>query len=121
MTHIPPLKHFSLTEFQCPCCGLMLMDPYFLKKLDLARDYAGVPFVITSGFRCKRHNEAVGGKPDSAHLKGKAADIACTSSHRRWLIVRSLIQAKFSRIGIGHDFIHVDDDPDKVKGVIWLY
>lgn len=33
------------------------------------------PVTITSGFRCKKLNELVGGAPNSKHLKGEAADI----------------------------------------------
>ncbi len=35
------------------------------------------PIIITSGFRCKEVNEAVGGSPKSNHLLGCAADIRC--------------------------------------------
>ncbi len=35
------------------------------------------PIIITSGFRCKEVNEAVGGSPQSNHLAGCAADIRC--------------------------------------------
>ena len=36
----------------------------------------GVPVVITSGTRCRRHNAAVGGVYNSLHLTGSAADIS---------------------------------------------
>ena len=51
------------------------MDKNFLQKLDRARDVAGVPFIITSAYRCEQHNKNVGGKPNSAHLRGYAVDI----------------------------------------------
>ncbi len=35
------------------------------------------PIIITSAFRCKAVNEAVGGSPKSNHLLGCAADIRC--------------------------------------------
>ncbi len=35
------------------------------------------PIIITSAFRCKEVNEAVGGSPKSNHLLGCAADIRC--------------------------------------------
>ena len=31
------------------------------------------------------------------------------------------MEAGFSRFGIGHNFIHVDIDEDKIQGVIWTY
>lgn len=45
--------------------------------LQPARDIVGFPMTITSGFRCEKLNEAVGGKKSSQHMKGEAADIQC--------------------------------------------
>ena len=38
------------------------------------RDYLGKPIIITSGFRNPELNKLVGGKANSQHLEGKAAD-----------------------------------------------
>jgi uncharacterized protein YcbK (DUF882 family) len=97
------------------------MEPNFLERLDRARELAGVPFVITSGYRCRRHNAAVDGVEDSAHCWGVAADIKATSGHRRYAILFALIGAGFTRIGVGKDFIHCDYDEDKPQRVVWLY
>jgi uncharacterized protein YcbK (DUF882 family) len=35
------------------------------------------PLILSSGFRCKTHNQRVGGRPRSFHLRGMAADILC--------------------------------------------
>lgn len=43
--------------------------------LEPARKLCGFPFVITSGYRCKRLNKLVGGAPNSYHTMGMAADI----------------------------------------------
>ncbi len=115
------LKHFKISEFKCPCCGEVNMDMNFLLMLDAARENAGIPFKITSGFRCKKHNKEVGGKSDSAHLTGHAADIFTHSSSDRFKIVKALLGVGFRRIGIAHNFIHVDNDSSKHWGVIWLY
>ena len=112
---------FSRDEFNCPCCGMNGMQDSFLGKLDIARGEAGVPFVITSGYRCVTHNKAVGGKITSSHMDGWAADIEAKSSRQRYRIIRGLIKAKINRIGIGKTFIHADDDPDKDPEVVWLY
>lgn len=45
--------------------------------LQPARDIVGFPMTITSGFRCEKLNEAVGGKKSSQHMKCEAADIQC--------------------------------------------
>ncbi len=115
------LKHFTLKEFRCPCCHKVNMNEEFLKKLDKARDLAGVLFIITSGYRCPKHNKEVGGKPDSAHIKGLAADIECFRSRNRFKIIESLLRVGFTRIGVGKNFIHVDMDSSKPQRVIWTY
>ena len=97
------------------------MDSLFLFELDLARDSASIPFKINSGYRCKKHNKAIGGVGSSAHCKGKAADIATNNSRERYKIIDTLLRVHFTRIGIGNNFVHVDSDPDKQKDVIWTY
>ena len=73
------MKYFTLDEFDCPSLpnSGKNMDSSFLAKLEKAREIAGIPFKITSGYRTKTHNEEVGGVPNSSHLIGVAADIAC--------------------------------------------
>lgn len=96
------------------------LDKYLCELLDNAREYAGVPFVITSGLRSKEQNEAVGGVHDSAHLKGLAVDLACHSSDFRYKIVGALLQAGFSRIGIAKDHIHCDIDHTKPQNCLFI-
>jgi len=115
------LNYFKLSEFDCPYCGQNKMHKSFLKRLDLARKIAGVPFVITSGYRCPKRNKEVGGKFNSSHLIGVAADIKCETSYMRSRIIYGLMKAGFIRIGIGRNFIHADDDVAKAQEVMWLY
>lgn len=118
------MKYFSLDEFDCPSLPLSgkEMQPSFLEMLEKARDYAGIPFVITSGYRTKFHNDSLPNSvPDSAHTKGYAVDIAIKGSLQRYTILQALLRAGFSRIGIAKTFIHVDSDPDKSPQVIWTY
>lgn len=49
-----------------------------LSALNQFRSVYGKPMRITSGFREPAHNQAVGGRPKSAHLTCQAADIADT-------------------------------------------
>ena len=61
------MKYFTLDEFDCPShegSGVN-MDSSFLAKLEEAREIAGIPFRITSGYRTKEHNTYVGGVPNS--------------------------------------------------------
>jgi len=115
------LRYFKLSEFECPCCGENEIKTEFVERLDRARALADVPFRINSGYRCKEHNKAVGGKPSSSHLIGWASDIACLTSSARLKIVRALLDVGFDRIGVAKSFIHVDADPTKAPGVMWTY
>ena len=114
-------EYFKPAEFECKCCNEVVLDDGFMQMLDLARSIAEVPFTITSGYRCQAHNKAVGSKPTSSHPLGLAVDIKASGSRHRFTIVSALLDAGFSRIGIGSDFIHVDNDQDKTGFVIWLY
>ena len=113
-------KYFKLDDFKCKCCGENKIGDKFVSWLDAAREEAGVPFVVLSGYRCKNHNKSVDGRSDSAHLYGVAADIKANSSHTRYRIVRSLLSVGFQRIGIYPTFIHVDMDMAKPQKVAWL-
>ena len=116
------MSHFKLSEFTCKCgCGKNNISLLLVNMLDNARELAGIPFHITSGCRCEKHNKAVGGEPDSAHLDGLAADITANASQTRFRVVDALLQAGFNRIGIGDTFIHCDIDSSKALEVIWLY
>ena len=115
------MKHFKIEEFKCPCCGEVHMNQEFLDKLDKARGIADTPFIITSGYRCEKHNAEVGGHKRSAHLRGYASDIKTIGSMDRYVILSALQKVGFNRFGIGRDFIHVDMDPELVSDVIWTY
>jgi hypothetical protein len=94
------------------------MDDDFLRSIDFARDCAGVPFRINSGYRCPKHNREVG-STSLNHVSGKAADISCTTGPVRMKIIAGLIQAGFHRIGIAKTFVHADS-MDEVES-LWLY
>ena len=48
---------------------------YTMERLDEIREKYGKPIIITSGYRCSELNKKVGGKSNSFHLKGLAADL----------------------------------------------
>lgn len=45
--------------------------------LEQVRALLGHPIVISSGFRCRELNKAIGGSKTSAHMTGRAADFTC--------------------------------------------
>jgi len=115
------VKYFKKIEFVCPCCGRCEMDKELIWKLDLLRELIGKPLIIESGFRCEKHNKEIGGADNSAHLRGKAADIRCTNSLLRYKILKYAFYIGFPRIGIAKKFIHVDIDRSLPHPRIWLY
>lgn len=115
------MDHFSREEFACRCgCGLNLLQDSLSVRIDAARGYAGMPFVVNSGTRCPKYNRAVGGSPDSAHLTGHAADIRGVTSRERFAIVKALVEAGFTRIGVYPWGVHCDTDPTKDPEVMWV-
>lgn len=74
-------EHFRSSEMDCHCqsreCTVTYVDTDLIDALELLREKVGAPIVVTSGYRCSSHNRAVGGKPGSVHMTGKAADVLC--------------------------------------------
>ena len=121
-------EYFTSKEFDCRCeqeyCPARQLIPHsnLIRCLDQLRAVLGRPVVITSGIRCPEWNFRQGGKPDSAHLSGMAADLSCSGSDRRWQMLKVILeQDLFVRVGVGDMFIHVDVDPDKPQRVAWVY
>jgi len=106
----------------CRCgCGFFVPNDTLIKRLTAARIIAGVPFIINRGCSCKTHNKKEGGSDTSGHLKGEAVDIKVIDSRSRFKIVQALLNAGFTRIGIGKDFIHADITETKSTQVVWVY
>lgn len=117
------MKHFRENEFKMD--GEIVygkMDPVTLAMLEEAREKAGISFVITSSYRSPEYNAKIGGKPNSAHLRGRAVDIAIGDGNQRYIIVKALLEAGFQRIGIAKTFIHADNDTQNLPApVVWVY
>jgi len=117
------IKFFKPEEFDDPTekGSGSKMNIEFVKLLDLIRGDCDFPFEINSGYRTPEHNEQVGGKFDSAHTKGVAADISCNDSVERFAILKAAFNRGVKRIGIGSNFVHLDMSFDLPQGVSWLY
>lgn len=118
------LTHFRWSDFDSPGepGSGSNMQISTLELLEKARGLAGIPFIVTSGFRSEAHNaELEHSVQGSAHTKGHAIDVSCRTSQQRYKIVKALFEVGFNRIGIGKTFIHFDNDPDKPANCIWVY
>lgn len=106
------VKHFQKKEFICKCgCNTHFeMDYQLISALDWLRWLMGVPFIVTSGFRCPEHNRRVGGANKSFHLTGQATDITVHRKSLLPLIYRvAIVSGKFNGIGIKEGaFMHFD-------------
>lgn len=114
--------HFNSNEFQCHCKEQhdnMIMTA-LVDKLEEIRSLIGnKPIKINSGFRCNNHNKVVGGKENSYHKKGYAADIIVSGLSLSDL-EKAVEKAGFVKTWhnhpkdapgwyyIGNDFIHID-------------
>jgi uncharacterized protein YcbK (DUF882 family) len=103
--------HFSRNEFECRCCGRLVVNHKLLDGLEALRKLAGVPVVVNAGYRCRQHNQEVGGVPNSEHTRGLAADIRLPGLSLQRMYELALEVPQFARGGIGAydgDFLHVD-------------
>ena len=119
-------SYFQDSEFHCRC-GRPTCDapraphPELLTRLNIMRALYGAPLVVTSGNRCRFWNTHEGGKKNSEHLTGEAADVQCTNSVDRWLMDEAARQAGFDRLGLGKDFLHVGVSRELPQKVLWHY
>ena len=96
------------------------LDPNLCNMLSIARGKANVPFVITCGLRTPEQNAALcESVSDSAHLTGHGVDFACADSPTRFAMLKGLLDAGFTRIGVYSAHLHADNDTTKPQGVIW--
>lgn len=89
-------------------------------KLDRAREFYGFQINLTCGYRDPEHNARVGGKPDSAHLAGKAADMKAPSDpFMREKLAWALGAAGFKRVESAPKHFHADTDDSKPTPCFW--
>jgi uncharacterized protein YcbK (DUF882 family) len=119
-------EFFSDKELACKCCGEVVMQDEFMQKLNLLRAEYAKPMIVTSGYRCEKHNREIGG--GAAHPRGQAVDVRVNGSDA-WFLVRLALNLGFAGIGInipngkgGDGFIHLDTCADLGgRPRIWTY
>lgn len=118
------MNYFTDAEIACKHCGAINLADGFMDKLNTLRASVGHAMGINSMCRCKVHNTAIGGKPDSFHLTSHdwgccAADVSMVNwdSQKRWNFISKAMLAGWS-IGINFQkqFIHIDRRTDYNTG-----
>ena len=113
------MKYFKLQEFKCRCCGQLPqpenIEALVINVLDPAREALGRPIYVSSGYRCPKHNTAVGGVTNSQHMRCEAADISVEGSGMRvegqqelMKLARIIVtQGRFAQLILYPTFLHV--------------
>ena len=121
--------YFKEDEFKCKCCGQLpkLCPPDGLVDILIEiREHFDKPVRINSGYRCPKHNKAVGGAPKSRHVVGDAVDISVqdvpTADVYNWVLEtygsRPLGIAKKLNKDPYKGFVHIDTRGVKAR---WAY
>lgn len=107
-----------MSEFRCKSgasMGTLVVENIkeLANNLQVLRDYLGVPITITSGYRSKAHNKAIGGAEFSKHVIGQAADIKAkglSPSEIKQAIQQLIAEGKMKQGGIGlyRSWVHYD-------------
>jgi zinc D-Ala-D-Ala carboxypeptidase len=123
------MKYFHPSEFACRCgCNENKIDSQFVEKLDALRAECGFPLLITSGYRCPKHNRTVSKTGDfGPHTTGHAVDIRVDRG-RAYQVLGLAQKHGFTGIGVqqkgGGRYLHLDDLPNDIgqpRPTVWSY
>lgn len=107
-------RNFTWDEMACPCCNECIMDVDFMYNLQKVRNDFG-PMTVTSAYRCSKHNQKIGGSPNSQHKAGKAADIRVSDPNQKYKLVQIAMRNGFSNIGVYDRHVHIDTREGPVR------
>ena len=104
-------QDFDKEEFACKCgCGYDDINIILVERLQIIHNALGEPLSIVSGCRCEKHNSLMGGRINSSHMRGMAADVLVKNSNFRYKFLKQAFKI-FYRIEIPDGpWIHVDMD-----------
>ena len=119
------IKYFKLEKFKCQCEGKyctgypVIIDKDLINNIDDMRKHFNIPFVETSGFRCKVYNDLQkGSSKTSRHLTGKALDFytkkGSNIEHRKELINYWINHYKESRYGYSKGYYNLEGKTGKI-------
>lgn len=126
------MRYFDIAEFACrgtECCGgANLMDSQFMDELDELRHRYGKPLVVTSGYRCPKHNARISSTGTTGpHTTGRAADLRVDRGDA-YRLLKLALELGFTGIGVKQKgptrFLHIDNLPNapgQTRPVLWSY
>lgn len=114
-------KFFNSREFDCQCkfpeCKQQKISKALITRLDSLRKDCNQPLIITSGFRCHKHQDEIRASgvstvvaKKSTHESGDAADVRPKDGNIETFL--KLASKYFSSIGLAKKFLHLDTRPD---------
>ena len=101
-----------LARLRCPCCKEAELDPRLLPMVVRLEEKVDRILSITSGYRCKKHNQDLINKGfpasfTSRHMLGQAVDVFCLKKNQPDMI-QAARDIGFTGVGIGKNFLHFD-------------
>lgn len=108
---------FSPREMASKREGELMIDEDAMDKLQALREKLGRPIIVTSAYRSKAHNAAVGGAQESLHMQGKAFDIRM-DNHDPGEFEVAARAVGFTGFGYypKQGFMHIDTGRERVWG-----
>ena len=117
--------HFRWAEFACRD-GTPVPEEYKARvetlavQLEILRAHFGAPIRIISAYRSPDYNEAIGSKPSSQHVRGRAVDISVVG------VAPEMVYAKACQLqedgvfimggcGLYPSFVHIDTRGTKAR------
>ena len=108
-----------MSRFACKCCGVDEVKDSAKAAVLSLEEALGVELIITSAYRCPKHNKAVGGVRSSRHTVNKDAfDILWPNDESRKAFIEAAVKLGFKGIGLGKTFVHLDM---RLNQTIWIY
>lgn len=119
--------HFDKSEFICKCgCNQGNPSSLLISRLEkLYKLMNAKAIIVNSGYRCYKHDKAVGGSGYGAHTKNIAADIVVKKQDGTLYSAEEIAEAAerigFGGIGMMNNACHVDTrDSEKYDNNHWF-
>lgn len=121
---------YLLSAYACRCgCGRNAIQPTFVEHVNTLVGKLMTRPIITSAYRCPKHNEDVSHTGATGpHTTGFAIDFGVDRRDAFELLTAALSMGVFTGIGINqkgdHRFIHLDTlpyAPGRPRPTIWSY